>query len=333
MLIFLPYFLDEHLSAFEIAANQNFEMHEFNFDDHIQSVHKNLQNTHLNIHTVDEAIQSCSHHNIQITDANPSNTTLHIQVTDENHQNTILNIQSLFNDHASTSQNGNQTERNVNNAEIINVLGDSQDNDLDKIVQIKVETERNQAKINELEDSEIDIVKIVQLKVDTERNQAILNGFRGNQDDIEKTHGHTGQENVRHPAMKNVSEDSQEDDTDKIVQMKVENVRNQGVFDQFGDCQDDEIDKLAEMKEEKTQKQIMAAKRSLKTNFIVAALFTVLSSVLVILPKTAKLYYSATVLSSLKTALPILTAIANFGPVKSVVCQYWKHIKEKIICK
>jgi hypothetical protein len=218
----------------------------------------------------------------------------------------------------------------------MNVLEDSQDSDLDKIVQLKVETERNQAKINELEGKEDDIVKIVQLKVDTARNQAILNGFRGNHDDIEKTHGHTGKENIRHPAMKNVSEiieDSQKNDTDKIAQMKVENVRNQDGIDQFGDCQDDEIDKLAEMKEEKTQKQIMAAKRSLKTNFIVAALFTVLSSVLVILPKTAKLYYSATVLSSLKTVLPIFTAIANFGPVKSVVCQYWKHVTERMTCR
>ena len=55
------------MSAVEIAANQNFEMPEFNYD-HIQSIDENLQNANLNIHTVDETVQS-SYHNIQITDA------------------------------------------------------------------------------------------------------------------------------------------------------------------------------------------------------------------------------------------------------------------------
>jgi hypothetical protein len=137
--------------------------------------------------------------------------------------------------------------------------------------------------------------------------------------------------------MINVLEGSQDDGTNKTEnanKTKEQTIMNQVRVQEFADSQDEEdIDEFAKMKEEKIHKQIMAAKRSLKTNFIVAILFTGLTSVLVILPKNAKMYYAATVLSSMKTVLPIFTAIANFGPVKSVVCQYWKHVTEKIKCR
>ena len=88
--------------------------------------------------------------------------------------------------------------------------------------------------------------------------------------------------------------------------------------------------KMAQMNEEKTREQISAAERSLKTNFVVAGVFCLLFGVLVLLSKTAKSYFSVMVFSLVKTALPVLTALANFGTVQSVLSQYWTLIRDKI---
>ncbi len=89
-------------------------------------------------------------------------------------------------------------------------------------------------------------------------------------------------------------------------------------------------DQMKQKSEEKIQAQISAAERSLKTNFVVAGLFFSLFGLLIVMPKTAKAYFTIIYFSLLKTALPVLTAIANFGTVQSVVTQYWKYFKGKI---
>ena len=91
-------------------------------------------------------------------------------------------------------------------------------------------------------------------------------------------------------------------------------------------------DKAAAMVEEKTRAQIMAGERSLKTNCFFFALFIGLFVMFALLSTNTILYFTAAVLPILKTVLPVFTAIANFGPVKSVVSQYWKNFRDKIKC-
>jgi hypothetical protein len=96
-----------------------------------------------------------------------------------------------------------------------------------------------------------------------------------------------------------------------------------------------EDEKMFEMAEkERTEAQIMAAVRSMKTNLIVGGSFCLFFFVLlVIVPKSLQQFVSVICFSSLRGALPILTTVANFGTVQSVVCQYWRSFQALFIFK
>ena len=86
---------------------------------------------------------------------------------------------------------------------------------------------------------------------------------------------------------------------------------------------------MAEMKqkelEEKFEKQVLSAKRSLVTNLSVAALFASGIVLIVVLPKPVNIIWNVTSAAVVKGATPIVTIIANFGTVQSVLYQYLKR--------
>ena len=86
---------------------------------------------------------------------------------------------------------------------------------------------------------------------------------------------------------------------------------------------------MAEMKqkelEEKFEKQVLSAKRSLVTNLSVAALFASGIVLIVVLPKPVNIIWNVTSAMVVKGATPIVTIIANFGTVQSVLYQYLKR--------
>ena len=88
-------------------------------------------------------------------------------------------------------------------------------------------------------------------------------------------------------------------------------------------------DVMAEMKqkelEEKFEKQVLSAKRSLVTNLSVAALFASGIVLIVVLPKPVNIIWNVTSAMVVKGATPIVTIIANFGTVQSVLYQYLKR--------
>ncbi len=79
--------------------------------------------------------------------------------------------------------------------------------------------------------------------------------------------------------------------------------------------------------EEKSKAQMSAAERSIKTNLILGLIFLVSFSSLMFVPNIWRPYCYVIVFSVMKGALPVLTAIANFGTVKQVATQYWDYIK------
>jgi high-affinity K+ transport system ATPase subunit B len=91
------------------------------------------------------------------------------------------------------------------------------------------------------------------------------------------------------------------------------------------------------MKEEKQMAQILSAQRSLVTNLICMSVFSVGLTLVFLLPVHARTYFSVTVFSFVKGLMPLLTALANFGTVQSVLRQYKEHFCQlhvmTIICK
>ncbi len=85
---------------------------------------------------------------------------------------------------------------------------------------------------------------------------------------------------------------------------------------------------LAE-KERKRLAQILTAKRSLITNLAFTGYLIVTHAIIALLPATERIFYSVIVFSLFKGSLPILTAIANFGTIQSVVRNYWNYLRNK----
>ena len=73
---------------------------------------------------------------------------------------------------------------------------------------------------------------------------------------------------------------------------------------------------LLKQRKQKLREQIVSAKRSLCTNFCVASVIALTLVVTVALPKPANFYWIVMATVVEKTALPIVTSVANFGNVK-----------------
>ena len=71
--------------------------------------------------------------------------------------------------------------------------------------------------------------------------------------------------------------------------------------------------------------QIEAAVRSVETNLWLGAFFIISMTCLALLPSTWRPYGYVLLFSTMKTAMPILTTVANFGNVKSVIAKYWNN--------
>ena len=78
--------------------------------------------------------------------------------------------------------------------------------------------------------------------------------------------------------------------------------------------------------EEKIRAQLAAASRSMKTNLVLGALFLVSLSVLMIVSNRWRPYFYVLVFSLMKGALPVFTAVANFGTIQFVANQYWNRL-------
>ena len=77
-----------------------------------------------------------------------------------------------------------------------------------------------------------------------------------------------------------------------------------------------------------TERQLLAAKRSLKTNLLLIFAFVFVYGIAILLPRRE--IFCLIVLSVMKGAMPIFTTIANFGTIQSVVLQYRDFFKLKL---
>jgi hypothetical protein len=87
---------------------------------------------------------------------------------------------------------------------------------------------------------------------------------------------------------------------------------------------------LSKQEEEKTRAQLEAATRSILTNLILGIIFVSVLSTLVLVRDLWRPYFYVAVFTIMRGLMPLLTAIANFGTVKSVAWQYWKYIRHAI---
>ena len=76
--------------------------------------------------------------------------------------------------------------------------------------------------------------------------------------------------------------------------------------------------------------QIEAAKRSLKTNIFLGLFLIITLTCLTAVPSAWRAYLNVLYISLFKAGLPILTTVANFGNVKSVVAKYWNNYKDEL---
>jgi hypothetical protein len=76
-----------------------------------------------------------------------------------------------------------------------------------------------------------------------------------------------------------------------------------------------------EAKEERREAEINAALRSLKTNLILCATFVAVYSSFSFMPDLAIVL----IVSVMKSATPIITALVNFGKLQTVAKLYWEN--------
>ena len=72
---------------------------------------------------------------------------------------------------------------------------------------------------------------------------------------------------------------------------------------------------------------VSLVERSMTTNVVLSLIFVVIIALLVVVPDSWRPYYLVSTFSVMRSCLPILTAVANFGTVKTVSAQYWEHTK------
>ena len=75
-------------------------------------------------------------------------------------------------------------------------------------------------------------------------------------------------------------------------------------------------------------RQLSAAKRSLETNLLIIIVFAFVYAIVILLPRRE--IFCLFVMSLMKGMMPVLTTIANFGTIQSVIFQYWEYLKGKL---
>jgi hypothetical protein len=101
---------------------------------------------------------------------------------------------------------------------------------------------------------------------------------------------------------------------------------NEIELQQYAEINAAQITELATTNEDSLKvDQISSARRSLKTNLVLITLFILLFFFIFFIPN--RQFFSVFIYSVLKGVLPILTTIANFGTIRSVIRQYYHNFK------
>ena len=69
--------------------------------------------------------------------------------------------------------------------------------------------------------------------------------------------------------------------------------------------------------------------RSLKTNFVLSLVLVVAFLFLALPMNDLRTFYTLLVFTAMKGLMPILTTVANFGTVQSVLSEFWNNLKLK----
>ena len=87
-----------------------------------------------------------------------------------------------------------------------------------------------------------------------------------------------------------------------------------------------QLEKALELEnEKKLSAQIASAKKSLIYNLFMASLITSTIAVSVVLPSPVNFYFIGLFPTVQKGLLCVLTTVANFSAVRSVLLQYWSN--------
>ena len=76
-------------------------------------------------------------------------------------------------------------------------------------------------------------------------------------------------------------------------------------------------------KEKKHLALILAAKRSIYTNFLVALIIVLTLMAMILLPNPLKTYFIQVLITFEKSVLLVIATVGNFGAVQAVFAQYW----------
>ena len=106
------------------------------------------------------------------------------------------------------------------------------------------------------------------------------------------------------------------------------NHQNDIVFQKSDNEQQLEI-QAKNKQEEKIMLQIAAAERSLKTNGFIVISFAIVFCIIMAVSKETRVYFHSIAFALIKSALPLLTTIANFGTIQHVARQYWNYFQQQ----
>jgi len=87
------------------------------------------------------------------------------------------------------------------------------------------------------------------------------------------------------------------------------------------------------LKKEKRLAQIHSAKRSLVTNLACMSVFFVIFTLIFLLPLETRNYACVFIYSCVKSLMPLLSTVANFGTIQSVFLQYKEYILQLRVVK
>ena len=79
-------------------------------------------------------------------------------------------------------------------------------------------------------------------------------------------------------------------------------------------------------KEKKHLALILATKRSIYTNFLVAFIIVLSTVLMILLPNPMKSYIMQVLCTFEKSILLVIATVGNFGAVQSIFSQYWHLI-------
>ena len=87
------------------------------------------------------------------------------------------------------------------------------------------------------------------------------------------------------------------------------------------------------LEKEKRLAQIHSAKRSLVTNLACMSVFFVIFTLIFLLPLETRNYASVFIYSCVKSLMPLLSTVANFGTIQSVFLQYKEYFLQLRVVK